>query len=207
MRHKIITVSSFDPKKEYVLEDSRVLMRPLAAEDYINLLSFAVNEPEIWKYSLIPAAGEQGLKNYIDAALKARIGGTEYTFIVFDKAKQQYAGCTRFYDIQLPNRSLQLGYTWYGKDFQGTGLNRHCKLLLLQLAFEEFHILRVEFRADNNNARSIAAMKSIGCVEEGVLRSHVATTAGTRRDSIILSILQTEWLGGVKDNLKKQIQS
>lgn len=200
-------MAEFDPKKEYELEDARVLLRPLGHDDYINLLPFALNETEIWKYSLIPAAGDEGLKKYIDAALSARAAGTEYAFIVFDKKKKQYAGCTRFYDIQIPNRSLQMGYTWYGKDFQGTGLNMHCKLLLLQLAFEEFDMLRVEFRADNNNTRSIAAMKSIGCVEEGVLRSHLATSAGTRRDSIVLSILQTEWFNGTKERLIRKISA
>ena len=195
-------MSDFNAEKEYVLEDDIVLMRPLAEDDFKYLLPFSVNEPEIWKYSLIPAAGEDGLKHYIKAALTARAAGTEYPFIVFDKRTQQYAGSTRLYDIQLNNNSLQLGYTWYGKDFQGTGLNKHCKFLLLRLAFDEFNLLRVEFRADNNNARSKAAMKSIGCTEEGVLRSHVSTSAGTRRDSIILSILKSDWDGGVKEKLR-----
>ena len=194
----------FDPNEEYILEDEITLLRPLTKDDHVNLLHFSLNEPEIWKYSLIPAIGDEGLKNYIDAALKARTAGTEYPFIVFDKRTQQYAGSTRFYDIQLNNSSLQLGYTWYGKDFQGTRLNRHCKLLLLRLAFEDFGLMRVEFRADNNNARSIAAMKSIGCVKEGILRSHVPTVTGTRRDSIILSILKSEWENGVKEKLQQQ---
>ena len=195
-------MSEFNAKKDYVLEDETALLRPLTQEDFKNLLPFALNEPEIWKYSLLPAAGETGLKNYIEAALSAKTAGTEYPFIVFDKRSQQYAGSTRFYDIQLNNSSMQLGYTWYGKDFQGTGLNKHCKFLLLQLAFEEFNLLRVEFRADNNNERSKAAMKSIGCTEEGVLRSHVATFTGKRRDSIILSILKSDWENGVKERLR-----
>ena len=195
----------FNPQKEYILEDEIVLLHPLKEDDFKNLLPFSIKEPEIWRYSLIPAAGEEGLKNYIEAALKAKAAGTEYPFIVFDKRTQQYAGSTRFYDIQLNNSSMQLGYTWYGKDFQGTGLNKHSKFLLLQLAFEEFNLLRVEFRADNNNERSKAAMKSIGCIAEGVLRSHVATAFGTRRDSIILSILKSEWENGVKEKLKEAI--
>lgn len=197
----------FNSKKDYILENEIVLLRTLKKEDHINLLPFSLNEPEIWKYSLIPAIGQEGLRNYIDSAIKSREAGTEYPFIVFDKRTRKYAGSSRFYDIQLNNSSLQLGYTWYGKDFQGTGLNMHCKLLLLQLAFEEFDMLRVEFRADNNNTRSIAAMKSIGCVEEGVLRSHLATSAGTRRDSIVLSILQTEWFNGTKERLIRKISA
>ena len=194
----------FDPKEIYLLENEVVRLTPLHADDHKHLLPFALNEAELWKYSLFSAAGSEGLKAYIDKALAARRDSIEYPFIVFDKQTNEYAGSTRFYDIQLNNSSLQLGYTWYGKDFQGTRLNRHCKLLLLRLAFEDFGLMRVEFRADNNNARSIAAMKSIGCVQEGILRSHVPTVTGTRRDSIILSILKSEWEKGLKEKLQQQ---
>ena len=196
----------FDPSKEYVLENERALLRPLRLEDYENLLPLALNEPELWNYSLISAAGEEGLANYLEVALEARTTGKEYPFIVFDKLKMEFAGSTRFYDINLPFKTLQLGYTWYGKKFQRTGLNRNCKFLMLSFAFEEMGMERVEFRADNNNERSVAAMKSIGCIAEGVLRSHMPTRdPNVRRDSIILSILKEEWFGGVKENLRKLI--
>jgi N-acetyltransferase len=197
----------FDPTKEYILENDVVLLRPLLESDYENLLPFAINEPEIWKYSLVAVSGEEGLKNYITTAIEARAKAVEYPFIVFDKRTQQYAGSTRFYDIQLHNQSMQLGYTWYGSKFQGTGLNKNCKLLLLQFAFDELSMERIEFRAANENERSKAAMRSIGCVEEGVLRSHVPTFTGARRNSIILSILKAEWEGGVKERLEKKVKS
>ncbi|HVV56554.1 MAG TPA: GNAT family protein, partial [Mucilaginibacter sp.] len=114
---------------------------------------------------------------------------------------------TRFYDIQIQNQMLQLGYTWYGGKFRGTGLNKHCKFLLLQFAFEELDMHRVEFRADVRNERSIAAMKSIGCKPEGSIRSHMWLDDGTRRDSIVLSILKAEWEGGVKENLLRRLKS
>lgn len=196
----------FDPNEEYVLEDDRVLIRSLKLDDYENLLPFALNEPELWKYSLITAAGEDGLANYIEIALEARAAGKEYPFIVLDKLKNEYAGSTRFYDINPVFKTLQLGYTWYGKNFHGTGLNKHCKFLLLSFAFEKLGMERVEFRADNANDRSIAAMKSIGCKVEGVLRSHQPTRdPEVRRDSIVLSILKDEWFGGVKENLAKRL--
>ena len=195
----------FDTTQDYMLENDAVLLRPLNKNDFNNLSSFAINEPEIWKFSLVAVQGEEGLKNYIENAIEQRSKGTEYPFIVFDKRTGQYAGCTRFYDIQLVNKTLQLGYTWYGKAFQGTGLNKNCKLLLLQFAFEELGMERVEFRADNNNEKSKAAMKSIGCVVEGVLRSHMPYSTGVRRDSIILSILKNEWESGVKEKLIEKI--
>jgi RimJ/RimL family protein N-acetyltransferase len=189
-----------------ILEDETVLLRPLQESDVENLLEFSINEPDTWKYSLVQANGKENLKKYIQIALKARDNGTEFPFIVFDKKSGKYAGSTRFYDINLEFKTLQLGYTWYGKNFRGTGLNKHCKFLLLQFAFETLGIERVEFRADNNNERSIAAMKSIGCKVEGVLRNHMPTLGSdARRDSIILSILKNEWLDEVKENLKSRL--
>lgn len=190
-----------------ILEDESVLLRPLQESDVENLLEISINEPETWEYSLVRANGKENLENYIQIALKARENKTEFPFIVFDKKLGKYAGSTRFYDINLPFKTLQLGYTWYGKNFRGTGLNKHCKFLLLQFAFETLGIERVEFRADNNNQRSIAAMKSIGCTVEGVMRNHMPTLGSdVRRDSIILSILREEWFDSVKENLKKKIQ-
>jgi RimJ/RimL family protein N-acetyltransferase len=197
---------NFNFESDNILEDEIVLMRPLQQEDIEYLLPFSIHEPEIWKYSLVQGSGgREKLKAYIDQAVQARKEKKEYPFIVFDKRTKEYAGSTRFYDIQLSNRSLQLGYTWYGKNFQGTGLNTHCKFLLLQFAFEEMNIERIEFRANNLNERSKAAMKKIGCTIEGVFRNHLLQPDGTRRDSILLSILKEEWISGIKENLRKQL--
>ncbi len=191
--------------ENYILENDRVMLRPLKLADFENLLPFSIHEPEIWTYSLVHAIGEEGLKNYLQLAIDARKSGKEYPFIVFDKRTKQYAGSTRFYDIQPANQCLQLGFTWYGKQFQGTGLNKHCKLLLLTLAFEQLEMQRVEFRTDSNNKKSIFAMKSIGCTIEGILRSNGIRTDGTRRDSIVLSILKNEWEGGLKAALVSKL--
>lgn len=195
---------SFHPKNNYVLENDIVKLRPLVVEDIELLLPFSNNEPELWKYSLVPANGLTNLKTYINKALKDRELGFSLPFIVFDKRTNEFAGSTRFYDIQEHHQTTQLGFTWYGKKFQGTGLNQNCKWLMLNFAFDIMKVKRVEFRADANNARSIAAMKSLGCVEEGVLRSNCDSVHG-RRDSIILSILQSEWENGVKTYLKNKL--
>lgn len=195
----------FDFNHNYILENKNVLLRPLELSDIDNLLHFSINEPELWQYSLLPASNESELKHYIQVALEKRNLKTDYPFIAFDKRTNLYAGSTRFYDIQLTNKTLQLGFTWYGKDFQGTGLNKNCKYLLLEFAFEKMNMERVEFRADNSNKKSIAAMKSIGCREEGILRSNGIRPNGERRDSIVLSILKDEWYNEIKENLLKRI--
>ena len=189
-----------------VLENDRVLLRPINTDDYDHLLPFSLDEPDIWKYGLVSAAGEENLRIYLAAAVKNRAERKEFAFIVYDKMAGRYAGSTRFYDIQQAWLTTQLGYTWYGSAFQRTGLNRHCKFLLLSYVFETWGLERCEFRADANNAPSVAAMKAIGCVEEGILRNHMPTVQGGRRDSIILSILKTEWEAGGRERLLDKIR-
>ena len=187
------------------LEDERVLLRPLQPEDVKFLLPFAETEPELWTYSAVSAAGKAGLANYLEHVFRERALQKEYPFIIFDKQVNAYAGSSRFYDIQPAQSTTQLGYTWYGKKFQRTGLNRHCKLLMLSYAFEQWGMERVEFRADLKNERSIQAMKDIGCTVEGILRSNTVKPGG-RRDSIVLSVLKREWFDTVKKNLIGKIR-
>ena len=196
-----------DFHKEYILENNAVRLTPLKIEDYEKLVDFAINEPDLWTYSLIQANSPDKMKVYIEKAIEGRKNSNSYPFLVFDKRKNQYAGSTRFYDVQIENATLQLGFTWYGKDFQGTGINKNCKYLLLEFAFEVLKMERVEFRADNENTRSINAMKSIGCIVEGVLRSNTYKPNGKRRDSIVLSILEDEWYKTVKQTLKEKISN
>lgn len=191
-------------ESEIILENEVALLRPLSFADLSVLTPFSENEPELWTYSLQPGDGQENLRRYVGQALKDRALARSYPFLVIDKRNGEVAGSTRFYDYQPHHNTVQLGFTWYGKKFQGTGLNKNCKFLMLNYAFDSLKLDRVEFRADALNARSIAAMKSIGCTEEGVLRSNCASPTG-RRDSIILSILASEWKERVKVELMNQI--
>ena len=199
-------MDQFDFTKDYVLEDDRAILTPITISDAERLAEYVIHEPELWEFSLVAIQNPADLNCYIDTAVQARKDKTAYAFIVFDKASQSYVGSTRFYDIQLAFETTQLGYTWYSKKVWGTGLNQHCKFLLLQFAFEQMHFKRVEFRADNNNKRSIAAMQKIGCTVEGMLRSHLPKPDGTRRDSIVLSITKEDWDSSVKNLLQAQLK-
>jgi RimJ/RimL family protein N-acetyltransferase len=183
----------FDTSTDIILENERVLLRPLVQDDAVYLSAYVKEEPTLWQYALTPITTEQEFDQYIKTAIESRGLKTAYPFIVFDKLQNKYVGSTRFYDIQLENSSTQFGYTWYSEKTWGTGLNEHCKLLLLTYAFETIGFERVEFRADNRNKRSIAAMQKIGCTVEGILRNHLPTSDGTRRDSIVLSMLKNDW--------------
>ena len=202
----MLGLKSFDPQEEYILEDERVLLRPVKEEDWSNFTNLPETSPEIWQYSLMAIQNKEDLKAYFQEAIISRKNGNSYAFIVFDKLTNEWVGCTRFYDIQLKSQSTQLGYTWYKTSVWGSGLNAHCKYLLLQFAFDQLGFERVEFRADYDNKRSIAAMKKIGCTEEGVLRNHLPKPNGGRRDSIVLSILKKEWQEKIKADLLLQLK-
>ena len=194
-------------KEEIILENGRVLLRPLLPSDVDHLLNFSLKERSLWTYYFIsPDGSKDALSKFINVTCQEKLLGKEYPFIIFDKKTNEYAGSTRFYDINTTYNTAQIGYTWYGSKFQRTGLNRNCKLLMLEFAFEQWALERVGFMADANNKPSVEAMKKIGCTVEGVLRSHMPTRdPEVRRDSIVLSILKREWEQTVKRRLLSRI--
>ena len=129
---------------------------------------------------------------------------TRIPFLIFDKKLNRPAGSTSFMNISVNDKRLEIGTTWYGKDFRGTGLNKHCKYLLLEYAFNTEGYIRIEFKADNLNERSKAAMRKIGATEEGVFRSHMQMPYGRRRDTVYFSIINTEW-ESIKNSYFKEI--
>lgn len=187
------TLVQFDFMQDQILENHRVLLRPLCMEDVKNLEEYICQEPEIWNYSLVAMNNFADLENYIETALKDRKAQIAYPYIIFDKQKNKYVGCTRFYDVQLSNASALIGYTWLSQATWGSGLNTHCKYLLLSHAFEKMGLMRIEFRVDDRNKRSRAALEKMGCTVEGKLRNHLPIADGSRRDTIVLSILASEW--------------
>ena len=191
--------------KDFILENEHVLLRPLTADDFELFLPYSLNEPETWHFSPRSAAGEDNLREYMNYALTKKAEGTEYPFVVIDKKSGQCIGSTRYYNISEHNRNLEIGFTWYGKAYRGTGLNKQCKFLLLQHAFEAMNVLRVGFKADATNAVSVAAMKSVGAKEEGILRQDTLMLDGRFRDTMVLSILHNEWHDSVKSMLMAKL--
>lgn len=195
----------FNLKETYILENEIVRLEPLSMNHFDDLVDFSINEPELWSFNANGPDSPENLKKYIEKALNQKEKLVEYPFLVFDKTKNKVAGSTRFYNINLEAKHLEIGFTWYGKDFQGTALNKNCKYLLLEFAFEKMKMERVGFRANNLNKKSIAAMKSIGCIEEGILRNFSTDAFGNRIDAIVLSIINNEWFESVKNKLSEKI--
>ncbi|WP_375435242.1 GNAT family N-acetyltransferase [uncultured Hymenobacter sp.] len=181
-----------DFSQDIILENNRILLRPLAATDFEDLQAVAF-EPELWQYTLTRADDRISLAAYIAAAIHGREQQQRYPFLIIDKDTDRVAGSTSYYNIDLEEARLSIGYTWIGTEFQRTGLNRAAKYLLFRHAFEVLGCERVELETDAHNQKSREAMRRMGATEEGVLRSHRYTQSGRRRDTVIFSVIKPEW--------------
>jgi N-acetyltransferase len=184
---------NFPFEKEIILENNFVLLRPIVKADTDTLLSVAIKDKDLLQYSPTPIYTRELLEAYIDKAISNRVSQVRYSFVVFDKTKNAYAGSTSFLNISNPDDRLEIGATWYGREFQRTGLNRNCKYLLMQYAFDVLNAERVEFKTDERNIASRTAIEKIGGQLEGVLRRHVLMSDGFRRNTVCFSILKSEW--------------
>jgi RimJ/RimL family protein N-acetyltransferase len=178
---------------EILFENAVARLRPILASDLDYLLPVATKHKYLLQFSPTPIYTKELLKAYIDKAVDNRKNKTRYTFIVFDKTRNAYAGSTAFLNISNADDRLEIGATWYGKDFQGTGLNRNCKFLLLQYAFDNLGAERVEFKTDERNVASRKAIEKIGGQFEGTLRRHMLMHDGFRRNTACYSIIKPEW--------------
>lgn len=181
-----------DFSKPIVLENRRVRLRPLEAADFEALKTVAF-DADLWRYTLTRADDAVSLAAYIAAALASRQQEQRYPFAIIDRQTGQLAGSTSYYQVVDDEQRLSIGYTWVGRAFQRTGLNRAAKHLLLCHAFGQLGCERVELETDARNHKSQQAMQRMGATEEGTLRSHRNTQGGVRRDTVIFSVLRPEW--------------
>jgi RimJ/RimL family protein N-acetyltransferase len=189
-------------QEKVVLENDRVRLEPLEHSHLELLLPISLAHPDLLKYGPSHFGSKENLKKYFDAALKAREDKIRYPFAIFDKKAGRYVGSTSFGNISPSNQRIEIGWTWLDPIVQGTGINKFCKHLLLEYAFETLKYKRVEFKADVKNARSRRAMEKIGAQHEGTLRSHTLMLDGSRRDTVYYSILVDEWTG-IKETIFK----
>ena len=145
---------------------------------------------ELW-FTSVPEPG--GMQAYIAAALKGQQDGHMLPWVVRELSSGAIVGTTRYHDIVAVLDRVEIGYTWYAQSRQRTHVNTTCKLLLLRHAFESLRCKVVGLRTDNFNLRSQRAIEGLGAKKDGVLRHHAARKDGTVRDSVMYSILATEW--------------
>ena len=142
-------------------------------------------------------------RQWVDEAL---VAAAQIPFAIVETMKDRVVGSTRYLNIRSDHRSLEIGWTWLGQDWQRTEVNTEVKFLLLSHAFERLGCLRVEFKTDARNERSQRALERIGAIREGVLRNHMIVQNNYVRDSVYFSVIDNEWLD-VKERLQKRIDS
>jgi RimJ/RimL family protein N-acetyltransferase len=170
-----------------------VKLEPLSITHAADLARLGLDE-KIWhfmRYGKIET--QEQMQSWIDDLLLLQAAGTDLPFAVVYQQGEYAVGSTRYLNIDHENRSLEIGGTWYGLEYQGTLVNTECKYLLLKHAFEVLGCVRVWLKTDRRNLRSQHAIEKLGAVKEGVLRNHMILPDGYIRDSVIYSILPTEW--------------
>src|SRR5688500_19302680 len=145
------------------------------------------------------------MAKYIADALAGHSAGTMLPWAVRELASDRIVGSTRYHDVVAPIDRVEIGYTWYGASWQRSHVNTACKLLLLTHAFETMGCQVVGLRTDNFNFRSQRAIEALGAKKDGVLRHHQARRDGSARDSVMYSILLSEWRD-VKRHLTARLQ-
>jgi RimJ/RimL family protein N-acetyltransferase len=185
-----------------VLENEHVLLRPITPEDRDAQRAIAIDE-SIWRYFITLIRTDAEFDAFFDAALADQQAGRRVVFHILDKGSGQAAGSMSFGNLSPDDLRLEIGWSWLGIAFQGKGVNRWAKFLMLQHAFERLAAERVEFKTDVLNQQARHALRNIGAREEGVLRSYNPMPDGRRRDAIYYSVLRREW-PAVKEILSSQ---
>ena len=176
------------------LENDRVKLTLLDLSNYKHLSEIA-QQKDLVQFSPSRIETPEELKAYVETAVDHYYQRTAIPFIIFDKEKNAFAGCTRFMNINWEHKVLEIGSTWIGREFQGTGLNTNIKFLMLQYAFETLNFEKVEFRIDERNIRSRKAVEKLGATLEGILRKNVYLKNGFKRNTCCYGILKEEWEG------------
>jgi RimJ/RimL family protein N-acetyltransferase len=178
-------------------------LEPLALS-HVPALAEAARDGELWRlwYTGVPTA--ERAEAYVRTALDWRERLDAMPFVVRENRSGDVVGCTRYFNVDAVNRRLEIGHTWYAKRVQRTPLNTECKLMLLGHAFEKLGCIAVEFRTHWFNHASRAAIARLGAKQDGVLRNHAVTADGIKRDTVVFSIIDSEW-PAVRHHLRFQL--
>lgn len=191
--------------QEIILEDERVRQEPLQEKHFTALLPVAM-ENSIWQFTVANISNTEEFRFYFNTALEERQQKRSYPFAIYDKVRKQYAGSTRFANIEFKHRKLEIGWTWIDPALQGTGFNKHCKYLLLSYGFEVLQLNRIELKTSSLNLKSQKAMQKIGAVKEGVFRKNIINDNGTTRDTVYFSFINDDW-NDIKNSIFKELSS
>lgn len=171
-----------------ILENDNILLRPINQEDLLELLPLT-GVTNMWMYYTHDLSTINGMTEWAQPAFRKE----RLQLVIIDKNTDLLIGSSAFGNISSRDSRLEIGWTWLGVEFQGTGINHQVKQLMLHHCFEVLDLERVEFKTDVLNRQARKALRNIGAIEEGVLRSHTLMTKNRRRDTLYFSILKNEW--------------
>jgi RimJ/RimL family protein N-acetyltransferase len=160
-----------------------------------------------WSWMPVEPRTEREMTRWIEDALRAQERDTEYPFVVFSNETGDLLGSTRYMDVRIPQKGVEVGWTWYSSKVWGTVVNPECKFLLLQHAFEDWGAIRVQLKTDDKNVHSQGAILKLGAKYEGRLRNHRIRRDGSSGDSVMYSITVEEWQSQVKRSLRDRIDA
>jgi N-acetyltransferase len=193
-----------DRVEPVTLEGRIVRLEPLSL-DHVPGLAEVGLDPTIWRWTIARPASVDDLRAWAEATLAARDAGTEFPFATIDAASGRPIGSSRYLNIALAHRRLEIGWTWLAPAWQRTGANREAKLLMLTHAFETLGCRRVEFKTDSNNEPSRTALLGIGATFEGIFRKHMVMPGDGVRHSAWYSVIDDEW-PAVKARLEESLR-
>ena len=174
------------------LEGGVVRLVPLGVEHVDGMCEVGL-DPEIWRWMPTTVNDRAGMEAFVQESLDMQKAGTGLPFATTLRATGQVIGSTRFMNVAVAHRRVEVGGTWIGTAWQRTRVNTEAKYLMLRYAFEQLGCLRVEFKTHARNSRSRAAILRLGAVEEGLFRKHMVQSDGSIRDTVYFSIVDDEW--------------
>jgi len=174
------------------LEGSDVRLEPLSESHHDALCAVGL-DPELWKWIPIQVLTRDQMMMYIRAVLAEQEKGTSIPFATVERRSGKVVGATRFMNIDVPNKRVEIGSTWIAGPWQRSAINTEAKYLMMRHAFEAWGCNRVELKTDALNSKSRNAISRIGAKEEGILRSHMVTWSGRLRDTVYFSVIAPEW--------------
>jgi RimJ/RimL family protein N-acetyltransferase len=177
---------------EKILEGDKVRLVPLSKTHQPELLA-AAQDGKLWELWFTSVPRADTIEAYLAKTLAEKEQGLSFPYAVVEKTTGTVIGTTRYCNIDAANRRLEVGYTWYAKSSQRTGVNTECKYLLLRHAFEHLVCIAVEFRTNWFNVNSRNAILRLGAKQDGVLRNHRIDGKGVMRDTVVFSIIASEW--------------
>ncbi len=169
-----------------------VRLEPLQADHAAALAQVGLH-PELWRLQPEPVQSQDDMQRYVDRTLANQRDGNCLPFVIVRQDDGKIIGATRYMDIALAHKRLEIGGTWLTPESQRSGANTEAKFLLLQHAFETIGIMRVVFKTELSNMQSRQAILRIGGVEEGVFRKHLIAQSGRARDMVYFAILDEDW--------------